>query len=174
MPFTPYHMGPGILVKALLRGSFSLMVFGWSQVIMDSQPLIVMLTNRGTVHGFTHTYGAAVVIALFAAVTGKYLAQTVLRLAQRSNRSAIVIPWAVALASSFIGTLSHVALDSLIYADIRPFAPFSQANPLLGFVSGPALYDLSVLSGLVGSGLFIAVTLLHSRHDPSGDRTSHA
>ena len=28
MPFTPLHMGPGLLVKALLQGSFSLMVFG--------------------------------------------------------------------------------------------------------------------------------------------------
>jgi hypothetical protein len=28
MPFTPFHMGPGILFKALLQGSFSLMVLG--------------------------------------------------------------------------------------------------------------------------------------------------
>jgi hypothetical protein len=40
MPFTPYHMGPGILIKALLQGSFSLMVFGWAQIVMDIQPLI--------------------------------------------------------------------------------------------------------------------------------------
>lgn len=32
MPFTPFHMGPGLLVKALLQGSFSLMVFGWTQI----------------------------------------------------------------------------------------------------------------------------------------------
>jgi len=56
MPFTPFHMGPGILFKALLQGSFSLMVFGWAQIIMDIQPLIVLITGKGHLHGFTHTY----------------------------------------------------------------------------------------------------------------------
>lgn len=172
MPFTPYHMGPGILVKALLRGSFSLMVFGWTQVIMDAQPLAVMLTNQGTLHGFTHTYAAAVVIALLAAVTGKYLAQAALRLGGRRNLRGMTVPWAVAFASAFIGSLSHVALDSLIYADIRPFAPVSQANPSLGFVSPSTLYDLSALSGIVGAVLFFAVTLLRSRHNPGANPTT--
>jgi membrane-bound metal-dependent hydrolase YbcI (DUF457 family) len=151
-------LGPDILVKALLRGSFSLMIFVWSQVVMDVQPLVVMLTNRGTLHGFTHTYLAAVVIALFAAVTGKNLAQTAPRLDRRSGSRAMVMPWTVAFASALIGTLSHVYLDSLIYTDVRPFAPFSQANPSLGSMSGSALHALSVLSGLVGTGLFLAVT----------------
>jgi hypothetical protein len=44
MPFTPIHMGPGILIKAILQGSFSLMVFGWTQIVMDIQPLIVILS----------------------------------------------------------------------------------------------------------------------------------
>ncbi len=49
MPFTPIHMGPGILIKSILQGSFSLMVFGWAQIIMDTQPLVVMLTGEGQV-----------------------------------------------------------------------------------------------------------------------------
>ena len=165
MPFTPYHMGPGILVKSLLRGSFSLMVFGWTQVIMDVQPLVVMLTNQGTLHGFTHTYAAAVPIALFAAVSGKYLAQVALRLGPRSSRRTFTVPWSVALGSAFIGSLSHVALDSLIYPDIRPFAPVSQANPSLGLVASSALYDLSMVAGLLGAAIFLAVTCLRSRHN---------
>lgn len=39
MPFTPIHIGPEIFIKAHLQGSFSLMVFGWTQVIMDIQPV---------------------------------------------------------------------------------------------------------------------------------------
>ncbi len=50
MPFTPFHMGPAIFIKALLQGSFSLMVFGWSQIIMDIQPLVVLLTQEGRLH----------------------------------------------------------------------------------------------------------------------------
>ena len=41
MPLTPYHMGPGMLLKAVLGGSFSLMVFGWTQIVTDLQPLAV-------------------------------------------------------------------------------------------------------------------------------------
>ncbi len=44
MPFTPIHMGPGILIKSILQGSFSLMVFGWTQIAMDIQPFIVLIS----------------------------------------------------------------------------------------------------------------------------------
>ena len=66
MPFTPIHMGPGILIKSLLQGSFSLMVFGWTQIVMDIQPLIVLISGEGHLHGFTHTYIGAILIAIFA------------------------------------------------------------------------------------------------------------
>jgi hypothetical protein len=42
MPFTPFHMGPGLLMKVGLQGSFSLMVFGWTQVLIDLQPGAVL------------------------------------------------------------------------------------------------------------------------------------
>ena len=45
MPFTLYHIGSGIFIKALLQGSFSLMVFGWTQVVMDIQPLVVRISG---------------------------------------------------------------------------------------------------------------------------------
>jgi hypothetical protein len=47
-------MGTGILIKALLQCSFSLMVFGWSQIVMDLQPLWVLLNGNGHIHGFSH------------------------------------------------------------------------------------------------------------------------
>jgi len=61
MPFTPFHVGPGIAVKAVFDKRFSLLVFDWVQVVMDLQPLVVVLTGRGRKHGVTHTLiGAAV------------------------------------------------------------------------------------------------------------------
>jgi hypothetical protein len=39
-------MGSGILFKALLQTSFSLMVFGWTQIVRDVQPFCpFVLTN---------------------------------------------------------------------------------------------------------------------------------
>ncbi len=43
MPFTPIHMGSGILIKLMLQGSFSLMVFGWTQIVMDIQPKVIYM-----------------------------------------------------------------------------------------------------------------------------------
>jgi drug/metabolite transporter (DMT)-like permease len=31
------------------------MVFGWAQIAMDLQPLIVLLAGEGRLHGFSHT-----------------------------------------------------------------------------------------------------------------------
>ena len=80
MPFTPLHMGPGILIKSLLQGSFSLMVFGWTQIVMDIQPLLVIISGEGHMHGFTHTFVGATLIALFSALSGKYLSEWALML----------------------------------------------------------------------------------------------
>ena len=49
MPFTPLHMGPGILIKSILQGSFGLTLFDWAQILMDLRPLIVILTGEGQV-----------------------------------------------------------------------------------------------------------------------------
>ncbi len=80
MPFTPLHMGPGLFIKSALQNRFSLMVFGWSQILMDIQPLIVMIKGEGHIHGFTHTYLGASLIAIIAVITGKYLSEFGLRL----------------------------------------------------------------------------------------------
>jgi len=112
MPFTPFHMGPGILIKALLQGSFSLMVFGWAQIVMDIQPLIVLVTKQGQLHGFSHTYIGATLIAVFSALTGKYLSEFGLKFIGISNKyKPLFIRWWVVFLSAFIGTYSHVILD---------------------------------------------------------------
>lgn len=165
MPFTPYHMGPGLLVKALLRSSFSLMVFGVAQVAMDLQPLVVMVTGQGQLHGWTHTYLAALALGLLCAPAGKYLGDAALTALPRSDRRLVRITWPIALLSALIGSFSHVLLDSLIYADVAPFAPFSSANPLAGTLPSSALYDLCAYSGLLGLALYLVASYLRSRHN---------
>jgi len=75
MPFTPFHMGPGIVFNAMLQGSFSLMVFGWAQVVMDIQPLIVLIIGEGHLHGFSYTFVSSTLLAIFSALSGKYLSE---------------------------------------------------------------------------------------------------
>ena len=169
MPFTPFHMGPGILVKAILQGSFSLMVFGWTQILMDIQPLIVMVTGQGHLHGFSHTYVGATLIALLAAVTGKYLGELGLWLLKIEENGSRRIRWWVAVLSALVGSCSHVWLDSIMHADVEPFYPFSLSNELLGWVSVMLLHKLCVYSGLLGGMVYFTVQLWRKKLTGSFD-----
>jgi membrane-bound metal-dependent hydrolase YbcI (DUF457 family) len=155
MPFTPLHMGIGIFTKAILQGSFSLMVFGWAQIIMDIQPLIVLLSGKGDLHGFSHTYIGAILLAIFSAVTGKYLSELGLLIIGISKRSnPIRMTWLIVFLSAFIGTFSHVLLDSLMHSDVQPFYPISLKNHFLGILSWEQIHKLCLYSGLIGTGIY--------------------
>lgn len=157
MPFTPFHMGPGILIKALLQGSFSLMVFGWAQIVMDIQPLLVMLSGEGHLHGFSHTFIGATLIAIAAALTGKYLALLGLYCFGLNQDWKVTITWPVALVSAFIGTFSHVLLDAVMHTDVQPWAPFNLNNAFLGWLSGEQLHGFCLGTGAVGGMLYAFV-----------------
>ena len=168
MPLTPFHMGPGLLLKAALQRRFSLIVFGWSQVVIDLQPLIVMITGSGTLHGLTHTYVVATLIALFCGVTGGWVATWVLRLVNReltpkqqtllgTDRGVTRI---VAMTSAAIGSYSHVLLDSLMHSDMQPLYPFSDANQLLYSLTRHDIYRWCVYAGLMGMALYSVIRFI--------------
>ncbi len=157
MPFTPVHMGPGILIKAVLQSSFSLMVFGWTQVVMDLQPLIVLISGEGHLHGFTHTYIGAIIIAIICALSGKYLSEFGLRLLGMEKNKPVIIFWWVAFLSAFVGSISHVFLDSIMHTDVQPFYPFELSNHFHGFISVTNLHKLCLYSGLLGAGIYYVV-----------------
>lgn len=152
-------MGPGILIKAVLQTSFSLMIFGWTQIVMDIQPLITMIVGHGHIHGFTHTYSGAVLIAIFSAVTGKYLSQLGLSILEIKTQNAENIPWWVCFLSAFIGSFSHVLLDSIMHGDIQPFYPFLLDNPLQGIISVLTLHKICLYAGLTGVVVFYLVVI---------------
>jgi len=158
MPFTPFHMGIGIFTKAILQSSFSLMVFGWAQIVMDLQPLLVMITGHGHLHGFSHTYLGASLIAILSALSGKYLSEFGLRLLGISKReNPIKIAWWVVFLSAFIGTFSHVFLDSIMHADVQPYYPVSLYNDLWGIISVSMLHKICIYSGLIGTAIYYLV-----------------
>lgn len=165
MPFTPFHMGPGLLIKSLLQGSFSLMVFGWTQIVMDVQPLWVMITGHGHIHGFSHTIVGGTLLALFSALTGKYLSELGLSLLRIEKASQPVsIAWWVAILSALIGSYSHVLLDAIMHTDVEPLYPYTLNNALWGIVSVSDLHKLCIYSGLGGAVLFYALQWRNSRY----------
>jgi membrane-bound metal-dependent hydrolase YbcI (DUF457 family) len=157
MPFTPIHMGPGILIKSILQGSFSLMVFGWTQIVMDIQPLLVMITGSGHLHGFSHTYLGATLLAIIAALSGKYLSELGLKILGLSQDKPLIILWSVAFFSAFIGSYSHILLDSIMHIDVEPFFPFNTHNQLQGFISIENLHKFCLYAGLLGTAIYYSV-----------------
>ena len=51
MPFTPFHMGAGLALKAMAGRHFSVLTFGMAQVAMDIEPLVGMLRGAAVLHG---------------------------------------------------------------------------------------------------------------------------
>lgn len=168
MPFTPFHMGPGLLIKSLLQGFFSLIIFGWAQFLMDLQPLFAMTTGIGKLHGFSHTYVGATLIAVFSALSGKWIYGLVRTFVEKTfsdyQQRLFAVPnnltSGVCLVSAFIGTYSHVLLDSIMHADVEPYYPFSPENGLYLLLGIGGLYKLCLYSALVGAVIHFAVRWL--------------
>lgn len=158
MPITPFHLGPGVLIKSVLQERFSLTVFAFSQGLIDIQPVFVILLGKGHLHGFTHTYVGAILLAIIATVLGKPICELFLRFWNKtpeiSGNSVLTvnakISWRVALVSSLIGTYSHVILDSFMHSDIHPFYPVSTENALFSQISLTSLHLFCIISGAIG------------------------
>jgi Domain of unknown function (DUF4184) len=172
VPFTPFHMGPGCVVKALAGGSFSLAVFGFAQVAMDVEPLVRMLRGDAVIHGFSHTYLGATFVAIFSLLVGRPICQLLLNCWRPDGnsgflnwlRGARVITWPAAITGAFIGTYSHVLLDSLMHSDMQPFSPFEEGNPTQGLVSFVAMHVVCAGAGVLGLvGLVVTYKLRANR-----------
>lgn len=159
MPFTPFHFGPGAAIKAVIPARFSFTLFCYAQVVTDLEPAYHMLRGQYPVHRFFHTYLGAAVVAAFCALTGRPLCEYLLRLWRSPSLSPLntlftgpaKIQWAVAFLTAFVGTFSHVFLDSVMHPDITPMKPFTMANPMLHLISVGLLHVLCLVLGAVGA-----------------------
>lgn len=167
MPFTPFHFGPGLAFKALLQRHISFTMFVFTQVLIDLEPLYYLLRNEWPVHRFFHTYIGATLIAGVGVIIGRPICRWAIIMWNIWNGfigplptldQEPRIPLKAAILGAFIGTYSHVALDSVMHRDIRPYAPFSDANGLLQIISLAQLHWACVISGIIE--LFVLLGVL--------------
>lgn len=156
MPITPFHFGPGAAMQALAPRSVSFLAFCAANVLIDLESLHNLLMDQYPVHGFMHSAVGATLALL--ATFGLYASLLSL---DRSVRLPNVFQWkALSSAQVFLGAAlgaySHVLLDGIMHADAKPFAPFSDHNPLLGLVAIDTLHILCAASG----ALAVAVSLV--------------
>lgn len=158
MPFTPFHFGPGVLVKACAPRHVSFTVFAFTQVLIDVEPLYFMLRGEHPIHRFFHSYIGATLVLLAAYFLGRPIAGVALALSKgelKPTTSSLLaafrsIPRAAALVGAIAGAYSHVLLDSFMHTDAHPFAPFTESNQLLLIIATGELHVYCTVAGLLG------------------------
>jgi hypothetical protein len=160
MPFTPFHLGPGALVKAAAGRHFSFMVYGGSQVLMDIEPLIGIIEGKAVLHGYTHTVLGAFAIGTAAGIIGRPISAFVLKLLRIPHHP---FTWGASFAGAYFGTYSHVILDALMHDDMSPWWPAASGNHLLGAVSFWSLHWVCLVAGAVGALVIAARFRAHGR-----------
>ncbi|HEY7161924.1 MAG TPA: DUF4184 family protein, partial [Acidobacteriota bacterium] len=108
--------------------------------------------------GFSHTYVGASLVAVISILIGRPICQFLLNwwiptpesTFEKWLRGPKNISWVAAISGAFLGTFSHVFLDSMMHFDLRPWIPWSQQNSLLGIISIESLHLLCIFSGFLG------------------------
>lgn len=164
MPFTPFHFGPGAMLHAAAPKQVSFLAFCAANVIIDLEPLYFMLTRQFPLHRFFHTYIGASIILLstLALFVGALKLASIMPLPDLFGWKQLTVrPVAVGAA---LGSYSHIALDSLMHSDIRPFAPLSVANPFLDAVSLNTLHWSCLAAGAVGLTVVGVRNMFHNKN----------
>jgi hypothetical protein len=151
MPFTPFHLGPGLGLGLLLRKYLHAPTFISANVIVDVEPLFVLFFRlRYPLHGYLHTFLLALPMGLaFGCVM--YLLERFLNSLYKmflleadgnlSLKSFII--------AGIFGVELHVLLDAPLYDDIKPLYPFA-ANPFYNSSLTPEIYSLCIWMGILG------------------------
>lgn len=157
MPFTPLHLGPGLAIKGLIPNHFSFSMFALANVAMDVEPLYRMWRIEFPVHGFSHTLTGALLIAAGTAIAGRAVITGGWRLYERfgDGEEDFSITWFQAWSGALLGTGSHLLLDAVMHADMRPFSPLTDANPLLTPEWFMPLHLGCVIAGMLGMALIL-------------------
>jgi membrane-bound metal-dependent hydrolase YbcI (DUF457 family) len=153
MPFTPFHVGPALLISGLLGKRINVVAIVLGSTLIDTRAAYCLFTGCLPLHGPWHTYLGATIFALLISA-GIYSLREVLH--KITDAIGLVQEYSipVIISSSLIGTFSHVFLDSFLYKDIVPFWPV-KSNPLFGLVEGVTVYNVCTVSFLLAGGIYL-------------------
>jgi hypothetical protein len=168
VPFTPFHGGIGLALKGPLSRRFSFTIFTATQVAIDLESGYFLFTGQEPVHRFFHSFVGASIVCFAVAVLARPLCEAFLRRCARELGDEKPewmdlhpkISRSSALLSAFLGMFGHVIPDSIMHADSRPFAPFSNENPFLDLVSLGYLHIGLTLLGAFGFGWMVLAARL--------------
>lgn len=154
MPFTPFHLGPGLLLGLLALRWLDLPTVLVASVLVDIRAALVFFdVLTGPLHGPFHTFLGATLLGVVLIAVSLPVRPTLdsvlawFRLPQEPSVTRIV-------AGACVGVWLHIVLDAILYADMAPLAPLS-GNPLLGLIGVTAVYIACLVAGVLGVGLYV-------------------
>ena len=150
MPFTPYHFGPGALIKSVFPKYFSLIAFIFVQLVIDGETLYHLIKHEQPLHQLLHTYlgsNLAVIAAVFI---------------YRPLHNFFIgeLTLGTTIISAAIGAYSHVFLDSIMHLEIKPLAPWITTNAMWGAIEVGHLQLLCIYCGFAGFGILLLRQLI--------------
>ncbi len=160
MPFTPFHLGPGLFIAMLFFPFIDVVVILVASVIIDIEPAYYLFVHGYAYHGFFHSYLGCSIVAIVLSIGMYPLRRFYLKvldffgLRQKTDLKKILV-------SSLIGTNFHVLLDQFLYPEMTPFYPIS-GNPLLGMFDITTIYSLCIFMFILGVPLY-AIHLIRSK-----------
>ena len=138
MPFTPFHLGPALVVGIIFIYYVDFPTLLAASIILDIEPFIVLFLDLNyPLHGLFHSFlgGTFVVLPLsFIMFKIRPLMNPITEFFKIELNSSFLNT----LVASIIGIYSHILLDAPLYSDMQPFFPLNY-NPFLNASGVPEI-----------------------------------
>ena len=164
MPITPFHIIAAAPIKAIIPRHFSWSIFTLTNIFIDLEPITYFVFTGIPSHRFFHSISGATLIGLICALFFRKLCGNYI-MKWNKNLHPIDRSWLEvrnskvnlfeALLGGLIGAWSHLALDSMMHHDIKPFWPFLSENKFLGLLSSNSIMYGCVGFFIIGIVIFI-------------------
>lgn len=171
MPFTPFHFGPGLAIKAIEPRRFWLTSFMAANVLIDCEVAYYLSQGQRPLHRYLHTYIGGFAVGLLSGVLMYFVVERAMRwrsyligkstdppqpaVSTNSSKDASTEltlrrkRLLESIAAGVLGGVSHILLDSFMHRDMHPYWPFAEGNSLVGVVNLNGLHI-----GLAATGFF--------------------
>lgn len=151
MPFTPFHLGFGLLVAVLTYRWLDPMSVLVASIAVDARSVLVFFDLiGGPIHGPLHTLPGAIVVGLLVAGGAYAVRDTYLPLLDRIGYDTPASVSGFIIGGLVGAVLLHLLPDAMLYADtglLEPFHPFLR-EPIAGIFS--SMYVVAVMAGVAG------------------------
>lgn len=149
MPFTPFHLGPGLALGMIFKWWINIPAILLASIIVDVRSIYCFFIGNCQLHGFFHTFAGAAILGLlviglvFALRNPLSKISKIMKIEEDYSLKSII-------SGGIIGVLVHITLDAFLYPEVHPFWPIEWDTLLLGALSNSVVYVLCMFGFLIG------------------------